>query len=112
MVHPSAFCPKTVYSAHLAEQEPYMLFVLQYVELAFNAYERYYIYSIILMMITVLSGIWAVKAQYKKRLNLYNTVQQKRVMPIVLAGTVRYTNRIHLVYAPPVHSSEHACHDC
>ena len=58
-------------------------------ELAFNAYEKYYIYSILLVTITLCSGIWAIKAQYEKRMNLYNTVQQKRVMPIVHAGTVR-----------------------
>ena len=65
---------------------------LQYVELIFNAYEKYYIYSAVLVTITLASGVWAVKAQYEKRMNLYNTVQQKRVMPIVFAGTVRYTS--------------------
>lgn len=75
---------------------------LQYVELVFNAYEKYYIYSAVLVTITLLSGVWAVKAQYEKRMNLYNTVQQKRVMPIVFAGTVRYASAA-VYYALSVH---------
>lgn len=62
---------------------------MQYVELAYTAYVQYYIYSIILVFITLFSGIWAIGAQYEKRMQLYNTVQQRRIIPLLHGKLVR-----------------------
>ena len=62
---------------------------MQYVELAYTAYVQYYIYSIILVSITLFSGIWAVRAQYEKRMQLFRTVQQRRIIPLLHGHFVR-----------------------
>ena len=63
--------------------------VLQYLELGFTFYENYVAYAAILLVITLASGVLATYGLYDKRMALYNSVQQRHLVPVVIAGFVR-----------------------
>ena len=67
-----------------------MLCCLQYVQLAFTMYEQYYYYAAALLSITLLSGFASTFQLYRKRLQLFQAVAQRHLVPIVQAGLVRY----------------------
>ena len=65
------------------------LLLLQYMELSFTIYEGYIPYAAILLFITVASGFAATSGLYSKRLALYDSVQQRHLVPMVIGGIVR-----------------------
>lgn len=63
--------------------------VVQYAELAFTMYDQYYYYSIALLTVSLASGFTSTRVSYLKRLQLYRSVAQHRVVPVVQNGRVR-----------------------
>ena len=63
---------------------------MQCVELAFTMYEQYYYYAAALLGVTVVSCFTAVRLAYVKRMQLYASISQRQVVPIVQRGYVRY----------------------
>lgn len=59
-------------------------------ELAFIMYEQYYAYAGLLLAITIVAGFLSSYELYLKRVQLYTVVAQRRLIPIVQAGHVRY----------------------
>ena len=53
-------------------------------------YEQYYYYAAALLGVTVVSCFTAVQVAYMKRMQLYASISQRRVVPIVQRGYVRY----------------------
>lgn len=62
---------------------------LQYVELAYTLYEGYSVYAAALLATTLISGVISTRVSYLKRLQLYTSVAQQRVVPLVQRGRVR-----------------------
>ena len=62
---------------------------MQYYELAFTFYERLYLLAACLLYITFQSAFIATYALYRKRQALFQSVDQKRLVPIVHAGRIR-----------------------
>lgn len=52
-------------------------------------YEGYYYYAGVLLATTLISGFMSTRVVRKKRLQLYNSVAQRRVVPLVQHGRVR-----------------------
>lgn len=66
------------------------LLFMQYAELAFTMYEGYSYYAGILLAITLISGFMSTIIAYRSRLQLYNSIAQCRLLPLVHKGYVRY----------------------
>ena len=66
-----------------------MFINMQFVELAYFLYERYYWYAILLLSITLSTTLGGVTVLYLKRQQLYKSVVKSRAVPIVQAGFVR-----------------------
>lgn len=66
---------------------------MQFLELAFELYERWYTYAAALLSISVGASFLAVRVLYQKRMELYRTIQQQHVVPIVTGGRVRQVLR-------------------
>ncbi len=64
--------------------------VMQYWELAFMFDERYYQLASSLIYLTVQSAFLATLTLYGKRIHLFKSVGQKRLVPIVQSGRIRY----------------------
>ena len=62
---------------------------VQYLELAFEIYIGWYCYAAVLYFISVVSCFLGVRALYAKRLELFKTIQQQHIMPVVSKGRVR-----------------------
>ena len=62
---------------------------MQYYELAFAFYERYYQLASCLLFLTIQSCFVATVVQHKKRMQLFQSVGQTRLVPIVLSGRIR-----------------------
>ena len=62
---------------------------MQYLELAFEIYSGYYYYAAVLYFISVVSCFLGVRSLYVKRLELFKTIQQQHIMPVVSKGLVR-----------------------
>lgn len=62
---------------------------LQFLELGFEVYKKGYTYAAVLMFISVVASFLGVQVLYRKRMELYGTIQQQHVVPIVTAGRVR-----------------------
>ena len=65
-------------------------FCMQFVELAYFLYVRYYWYVTLLLTTTLITSLAGVSVLYKLRRQLYNSVVECHVVPIVQAGLVRY----------------------
>lgn len=52
-------------------------------------YEQYYYYAVVLLGLTFSASAVSVKELYKRRLQLYNAVQQQSLIPLVQDGHVR-----------------------
>ena len=77
---------------------------MQLVELAFIMYKQYHAYAGLLLAITIAAGFASSYELYRKRLQLYNAVAQRHLIPIVQAGHVRYGGS-------PSHDSLASCCD-
>lgn len=77
---------------------------VQLVELAFIMYEQYYAYAGLLLAITIAAGFASSYELYRKRVQLYNAVAQRHLIPIVQAGHVRYVGS-------PSHGTSACCSD-
>ena len=64
---------------------------MQYVELAWTVYIRYYPYAGALFGITIISGFLSTVELYRKRMQLFRAATHHHLVPIVEAGHVRYT---------------------
>ena len=62
---------------------------MQYLELAFEVYERWYAYAAVLFIITLAACMTSSVRMYMKRMQLYRNVHHQCVVPIVTAGRVR-----------------------
>lgn len=62
---------------------------VQYMELAFEIYAGWYCYAAVLYFISIASCFLGVRALYVKRLELFKTIQQQHIMPVVSKGRVR-----------------------
>ena len=62
---------------------------MQYAELAYFLYLRYYWYAVLLLSITIITSVAGVAVLYKLQRQLYSSVVECRVVPIVQAGFVR-----------------------
>ena len=62
---------------------------MQYVELAFEVYQKWYTYTTILYCITLAACMTSAGRLYMKRMQLYRGIHHQRVMPVVSAGRVR-----------------------
>ncbi|KAL0021224.1 hypothetical protein WJX79_004043 [Trebouxia sp. C0005] len=67
----------------------YPLYVVQYIELAYVAYQGGYSYAVLLLVITVVSACTAVTAQFKKQMALFKVITKQLLVPIVRNGVVR-----------------------
>lgn len=63
--------------------------VMQYLEVAFNVYRGYRGLALFLGSMTVVSCFVASWALYKERVQLFNSIGQHRLTPLVQAGHVR-----------------------
>ena len=63
---------------------------MQYAQLAFTMYEHYLFYAAALLGTTLFSGFASTAELYRKRVQLYQAVAQRRIVLIVHAGHVRY----------------------
>ena len=68
----------------------HLVHVVQYYELAFKFYEHYYQLAGTLLYLTIQSSFLASYALYQKRIHLFKSVGQKRLVPIVQSGHIRY----------------------
>lgn len=62
---------------------------MQYVELAFAFYDKYYSGAATLLAISLMAGFFSTRAAYKKRLHLYTSIAKHHLLPCVLGGYVR-----------------------
>lgn len=67
-----------------------LLCVLQFVEIAFITYEGDYKLAALLAAVTLVSCFAATSRLYGSRMKLYQSVAQRRLVPILHAGRVRY----------------------
>ena len=66
-----------------------MFVAVQYYELAYAFYERYYQLATCLLYLTIQSSFVATFLQHKKRMQLFTSIGQTRLVPIVLSGRIR-----------------------
>lgn len=62
---------------------------MQYVEAIFHIYEQYYWYAGLLLFISFAAGTGAAVMIHQRQLQLYKSVVQHHLVPIVQAGHVR-----------------------
>ena len=62
---------------------------MQYAELAFTMYEGYYYYAAILLNISLIAGFLSTVGAYQRRMQMYTSVAQRRLLPLVQKGYVR-----------------------
>ncbi len=62
---------------------------MQYMELAFQLYDKWYSYAAVLFVISIVSCFLGVHALYLKRMALYKNIRQQRLVPVVSGGRVR-----------------------
>ena len=67
-----------------------LVHALQYYELAYKFYERFYLLAACLLYITIQSAFLSTIMLYRKRTQLFQTLSQKRLVPIVHLGRVRW----------------------
>lgn len=62
---------------------------VQFVGLAFNMWEQYYIYAAVLLALTLTSAFFFTMRLYQKKMQLYLAVSQRHIVPLVTNGIVR-----------------------
>ncbi len=67
---------------------------VQYLELAYEVYAGWYCYAAVLYFISVVSCFLGVRALYLKRLELFKSIQQQHIMPVVSKGLVRQVHSV------------------
>ncbi len=63
--------------------------MVQYYELAYKFYERFYQLASCLIYIIIQSGFLSTYALYQKRIHLFQSLGQKRLVPIVHFTRIR-----------------------
>ena len=63
--------------------------VVQYVELGYLLYTRYYELAAFLVSVTVISAVLTTAKLYSIRLELFKSIDKQRITPLVHAGRVR-----------------------
>ena len=61
----------------------------QFYELVYLISAGYQVLAILLLLVTVLSAFVATSALYPKRIKLFQSVRQQRLIPLVQKGRVR-----------------------
>ena len=74
--------------------------VVQYFELGFLYFLRYYVLASFLLCITVGSAFLSTARLYKRKMELFKSVDKQRLTPLVLDGRVR-CDVAYPPYSPP-----------